>query len=334
MGDRGEGRTKFAGTVARTILGIGILALVLSRLEWTRILDILASPHWGWLGIALALQVVGKVVWAARWQSLLGGHGVRRRLGDLTALVLIGHFFNSFFPTSVGGDLVRGYYASDRRDGLLDSYGTILVERLLGLLVFAALAAGGACYLLLGGDGRLSESLLLAVFALGAGTTIVLSGVFAWPGSVGAIRRLASRGGRPGRVLADLSEGLGVFQRSRVPHASVVLYTVVLQLTAIVAYFACGRAAGLGTPLVLFLVAGPVAKMASMIPVTLNGLGVREGVFVALLVAYGADPERAGAMALFALLVSLVFSLGGGLLFPFYRQRSAPEEVSGARPPA
>jgi uncharacterized membrane protein YbhN (UPF0104 family) len=69
---------------------------------------------------------------------------------------------------------------------------------------------------------------------------------------------------------------------------------------------------------VFFLVV-PASVIASMLPVTLNGLGIRETVLITLLVAYGAPRAEVGAFAVLALLVATSFSLLGGVIYPFHR---------------
>lgn len=73
-----------------------------------------------------------------------------------------------------------------------------------------------------------------------------------------------------------------------------------------------------------FFLVVPAASVAAMLPVSLNGLGVREGVFVALLAAIGAPANLAASCALLALIVSTAFSAIGGVVYPFYQRRASP----------
>lgn len=326
-----SGRSPWIGA-GKALLGVGLLVLVLSRLEWSRVLDLLAAPGWGWLALAVGLQAAAKLLWAARWRALLGAYGRDRRFRDLLAYLLIGHFFNSFFPTSVGGDLVRGYYVRSGEGGLMTSYGVVLVERLLGLGVLSLAAAGGTSVLLVGGRSGIPAAWLLAVLAVSVAATLALGAAFGWSGTVILAGRISRRLPRFGEELARLADGLGVFHRSGAARGRIVLYSALIQVTAILFYVACGHAVGLDVSPWTFLVVVPVTVVATMIPVTLNGLGVREGVLVGLLVAFGADPEPAGAMVLLALVVSVLYSILGAALFPFHRVRL--EEVRRVGPSA
>ncbi|MDX1576831.1 MAG: lysylphosphatidylglycerol synthase transmembrane domain-containing protein [Gemmatimonadota bacterium] len=340
MGADGSGET--AGvrrrwlTAGKALLGLALLAWILGQLEWGRVLDLAASPSWGWLALAVVLQAAAKLLWAVRWSELLTAFDVRRRFRDLLAFVMIGHFFNSFFPTSMGGDLVRGYYVSEgtsgEEGGLMTSYGVLLVERLLGLAVLAALAGAGSAYVLLESGEPVPEEWLFAVLAVSFGTAVAIGVLLAWPGTSKLLTRISGGLPRFGEELARFAAGLGVFHRSRVATARILLHTVAIQAVAVAFYVACGHAVDLDAPAWVFLVAVPVSIVATLIPVTLNGLGVREGVLVGFLGAYGADPDRAGAMVLLALAVSVAFSAAGGLLFPFYR--NPRRKVRGAGPPS
>ena len=95
------------------------------------------------------------------------------------------------------------------------------------------------------------------------------------------------------------------------------------KLLAVLLYILCGEALGLDlAPTVYFLVV-PAAVVSAMLPVTLNGLGIREGVMAGLLTAFGAPSAQAGAMALLGLAVTTSFAIIGGIFYAFYRRPTA-----------
>jgi len=299
----------------RLALGLALLTLVVRRLDSAELFRSLAGLSWLPLVLAIAAQGAQRCLWAFRWQAILGANGIRRRLGDLLALVMIGLFFNSFFPTAVGGDVVRGYYAARGRERMLTSYLVVAIERLLGMISFALFAAVPSTLALLGNDQRFPRQLL--GFAAAIGWTVVVGGivVFSWRGwrswvaGLPLLRGLAEKAGR----------GLDLFRQPETPRLLVVGSSLGLKLLAVLFYIGCARAVGIDTPALLFFLIVPATIVASMLPITLNGLGVREGVFVALLATTGVPTAQGGAAALLTLVVSTAFSLVGGAIYPFYR---------------
>ena len=78
---------------------------------------------------------------------------------------------------------------------------------------------------------------------------------------------------------------------------------------------ALGRAVGVDVSPAIYALLVPVALLVTLVPVTVNGMGVREGVLVALLMRYGVDAHRAAVLALLADLQALPIALVGAALW-------------------
>lgn len=299
----------------RLVIGLALLAFVIWHLDTAVLLGSLTNLSWLPLLLAFAAQVAQRVLWALRWRAILRANGIERAWRELLRLVMIGLFFDSFIPTAIGGDLVRGYYAARGKERILISYLVVAIERLLGAISFAALVALAATVALLSGQQRLPLGLLNVAAVIG--WAILVPGVvlFAWRGWHAWIAILPWLGRRSEKVLYSLN----LFRRPETPRFLIVGTSVMLKLLAVLFFIACVRAVGLDTPALLFFLIVPVALLTSAMPVTLNGLGVREGAFVALLAGAGVPPAEAGAAALLALAFNTAFALAGGLIYLGYR---------------
>lgn len=320
---------KTAWALIRAAIGIGLLGFVLSRLDPKEILGVLRGIHGGYLALAFFWQAIAKLVWTDRWREILLATGIRHRFRDLLALVLIGLFFNSFLPTSIGGDLVRGWNTSQGEGGRAASYAAVLVERALGGITLALMAAAAACVALVAGDQPVDPRWLLAVVTAGCAIAAAGSLPFVWRGW----RRFPPWrwiGERRPRLRDGLENALDLFRRPDTPRARILFDSLALQVIAVLFHIATARAVGLEVPAVVFFLVVPASVIASMLPVTLNGLGIRETVLVTLLVAYGAPRAEVGAFAVLALLVATAFALLGGLIYPFHRM----SKEEGRRVPA
>ena len=251
---------------------------------------------------------------------------MQRGFWALVRLVFIGLFFNNFLPTSVGGDLVRGYYVSGGKDGMAASYAVLLVERAVGLILLLALAGVAALVALLAGDAALPQRLLVAVALAGLGGATAGALAFAWKGWREKIAGWRWLGARISGMVGEFSRSLDLFRRNETRRTRIVLYSLAVQLVGVIFHVACARAVGLDTPVLVFFLIVPASIVVTMLPISLNGLGLREGVLVGLLVAYGAPAAQAGAFAVLALIVATLFALAGGLIYPFHR-RLATEEA-------
>lgn len=98
--------------LVRVVVGVGLLVLLISRMDTSEVFSSLSNLSLGLLTLAIAAQLVAKIFWTFRWQAILATCGERRSFRDLLALVFIGLFFNLFLPTGMGGDFFRGYYSA------------------------------------------------------------------------------------------------------------------------------------------------------------------------------------------------------------------------------
>ncbi len=299
--------------VVRTLIGLSLLVWLLRSLDPSAVVGSLRDADWRWGAGALAAQILAKFVWTARWKKILEIGGVRRRFWDLMALVHMGLFFNSFLPTSVGGDLVRGFYTSGP-DGKTASFASLVVERALGFVAMVAVG-GVAAAMMLGESSPPFPRVWLAAIAAGAAVVTVLSLLLPRI-ELGALiaRRLEARGGRAAKLAGPLTAASALF-RAGAASPQVVGWSIALQIVAVLFHVACARAVGLDVPALDFFLIVPASVVASMAPVSLNGLGIREGVLVALTTFRGAEGPEAGGFAILALLLSTVFAAIGGLLY-------------------
>ena len=242
---------------------------------------------------------------------------MNRSFWEILGLIHIGLFFNNFLPSSIDGDAIRGFYASNSREEMATSYGALLVERVIGMIALAAMCALAAAYAL-GYANSLPQRVLVAAVALSL--TICVLGVGTLAGAQRLVLRtnFLTRFPRLDRLARGLISGWSVLNRSDRNWRIVIGASIVLQVLGVIYYLYCARALSIGTPAVMFFVVVPIAVVASMLPVSLNGLGVREGTFVTLLYQQGVPLPTAGAFALLALAVATLFSVAGGVLYAFW----------------
>jgi uncharacterized protein (TIRG00374 family) len=273
-----------------------------------------ASP--GWLLAALALHAVGVWLSAVRWRMLLEATGTRVPVSRLAASYLVGFFFNTWLPSGFGGDAVRAWDTRREADGAARSVAVIAIERGTGILALAFL---GAVVSLAAGWQREVPTVVvtlwlatvvgflglaaLAAFgpALASKLESAVPGLWRWRKAAGAARRLlvTSSALSSDRRLVARVMGVGVL----------------LQLNVVLHYAWIGRALDVPVGSSYFFVVVPVLVAVLMLPISINGIGAREMVFVRFLGAVGVAEPQALAVSLCAFAMVLVFSLVGGLVY-------------------
>jgi hypothetical protein len=283
-------------------------------------------PRWSlatglWLGVAAALTLAGIVLSALRWQKVLEALDIRTRLPRLMSHYLAGQFVSNVLPTTIGGDVLRVSRLSRDTGESPGTFASVVLERLTGWLVLPVITIVG--FAVNPGLRSLGTATRVAL-ALAFGTLALLVAVLAAASSSRIGGRFASRGGWRGFVGAI---HVGVEHlRSHPSAAANVLaagfaYQLALVLAAVAAAQALGlRPAGLTALLAFF----PAVLIAQVLPISMSGLGVREGAFVLFLGPLGVAQQEAIALGLLLYLLNLVVSLLGAPAFAAGGRSRAP----------
>lgn len=300
-----------AAGVARLSVSLVLLAVLLWRTDRAELVATIGSLDPVLFATAAACFLAAQALSTFRWQLLLRAEGIRVPFGRLFLLYLEGMFFNLFLPTLIGGDVVRAqriYVRAGRNEAAAAS---VLVERLSGLAALLAIAWG---------------SLAAGRHAVGVGpvagfsAALVLGAVVVFSrGAKSVVRRVL---GRP--TLARVEEGvrsfyhaIGRYRSRRGVLAQVFGVSLVIQVIVIWANFLVGRALGLSTPFIVFLSLIPLATIVAMVPISIGGLGVRDGAMVFLFGRAGLSSVDALGLSLGWFFVTALCSLPGGLAFVF-----------------
>ena len=292
-------------------LSLFTLALVLWTVGWRDVLAVLRAAEWRLLGLAWLLFLVGIVIRTYRWRALLHGLGLRPPLLQLLRLYLVGGFFNAFLPTGFGGDVVRVLELTQdaAADDLAAAVGTVLVDRLTGILSLLALGL-----LVLPFTPALPSWILwtLALVCVGG----LLGGALLLEGRL--LRRLTSR--LPGS-LALVGEGKLAQVYAAItgcgPHAigEALALSTLFNLFNIAIYWLCALAVGIPIGLGFYFVATPLLSLTLLVPISVAGLGVRDAVALALYTAAGIPAELSAGMSLSVYAVTAAAGLIGGALY-------------------
>jgi len=307
-----------------------LLWLVLRRADVGQILAAIAGVDLRWLGAAFGLHLVGFFLSAWRWQVLLAARGRRVGLFRLGTMILVGSFFNFFLPTTIGGDVVRaGEEAEDSGVSLAESLGVVTTDRLSGVVALLLLALGGA---VMGLEASQERTIFWGSLVLG----LVVFGVLALLASGKFLPRLEKilpplLAGPVAKVEKMLSVLRELASAPRVA-AGVVGISLVFHCNVIVHYIFIARGLGITTPWAHFFVIVPVVLFILQVPLSLNGIGYREGGFALMLGGVGVGAERAVALAWLDLGMVLFLGVAGGLVFLLFRGGRLPKPLTRQLP--
>lgn len=297
--------------VLRIVVSAGLLWWVLQHAQLGSLLERISTARIEWIVAAFLVNTTGVMFGALRWRILLASQGRRVKLPYLFGSYMIGLFFNNFLPSTIGGDVARAAGAKKKGGGTLTGHLTVvLVERMIGL--FATLTLGGLAALT-GVAGELDPRL---PWVLGSALILSMGGIYS------AISRKVRRRISPfvhrlpvrfvRETLSKMLDAFELFSQARRSLVLNFLLSLLFQFFLIVHFWLIQFAFGQHVPFVTFLVVVPLVFCVMMLPIGINGLGVREGAFVWLMKHAGMDPASALAISLASYAVAVCQGLLGG----------------------
>ncbi len=265
------------------------------------------------------MYLLGQALSTYRWQLLLEAEGIRVPYRTLLSFYFQGMFFNLFLPTLIGGDVVRGHQIYRATGGKEGSLASILVERLTG---FTALLGIALLALWLGGSSLREPAITWLI--LGTASVFSFGTAAALHPRLKPLVERLPWGGLRATVLG-IYEALQRYRKHRKALGQTIGLSLVFQPMVIYSYFLVAKALGLAVPVGPFFLLVPLVVVIAMIPVSLGGLGIREGAALYLFGKVGMESTSALAMSLSWFLLVILASLPGALLFALqgHQQKAA-----------
>ena len=305
-------------SILRFAVSAALIAYVLSRAEIGAVAEMITAADPVLVGVAFLSYFLGYVFSVARWGVLLQAHGSRPRFGYLYSSFMIGMFFNQILPTTVGGDVARYHYTSGVGRGA--AFSSVFMDRVFGVVSLMMFAFGGLVFAQR--FGEVSQQIFEAVSILLALGLIAIAVVFLLTHE--QLEKLKSMYRfLPGGFVNFGDKALGVFDAYRGRRDVVLkalLLSLLLQCVVVLHYYLVGRALGLPVPIYGYVYIVPVAIVIMMLPISINGIGVRESVFAILLGTYGVETSEAVAFSWIVYGLILVQGLIGGVVFASVRR--------------
>ncbi|MBA3271839.1 MAG: flippase-like domain-containing protein [Acidobacteria bacterium] len=248
-----------------------------------------------------------------RWLLLLRASEVAISTAAAARLFLVSSFVGSFLPAGVGGDAARAYGLTRVASTGSEALASVAVDRVLGVLALLALGVVG--FLVwsphAATDWRAPVAItLLATACVAAFWTDRL---------VRVVLPLSLHGTVVGRRVLAVGDAVSRYRDRPAAVLHVMAWSIVVQLLRVAQAYLLGLGLGLAVPLGYYLVFMPIGLLMLLLPVSISGFGLPQGVIVWLLRPMGVADERSFALSTLIVLTGLAGNVPG--LFLWLRQR-------------
>jgi len=324
-----ENSKRYLSISLKLVVSVSLLIYVLAKVDITLIWSSIREASLLWLAFALSLHFVGLFLSACRWRLLLNAQGIDASLRALSSSYMVGFFFNTFLPTTVGGDITRAYDVS-RRGHLMGgksptrnrvpreartekSIAVILVERSGGVasLLFLAIVAslfGGRIF---ARSPSFWLTFCLFLFLLSFAIAVLNPSVSGWFMRIFRIRGISKLEGK----VAALLEAISVYKSKRKPFFMALAFSLGLQINTVIHCYLIARGLGIDVPVVYFFTIVPLVILILLLPISINGIGVRENAYGFFLGQLGVGMTVSIALAWISFALVLIFAVAGGIIY-------------------
>jgi uncharacterized protein (TIRG00374 family) len=326
MSEKSHARNSKLKAISSIVLTVILLALVFASVSFPELVDAFQLLDVNLLIAAYVLNLVMVGLMAYRWHMLhTNDPEDRPTYLELLRVTFMGMFFNNFLPSTIGGDSYRAIHMSRQKPAtrLADTLATVFVDRMVGLLGIVLIGLSALIFapddvqlppgISIGGGLFFVAFSLVLFLSINARFHIVLLRVVSWLPK--AIHQRLQTG------LTRLFTQLEHYSEQRFLLFNALIISCFLRLVWILSGYLVGEALHLELPFYVYVVSIPLIELIRMIPITLQGIGVREGLFVLFFGYYGVSSASATLLAI--LIYSLLNLNGviGGVLFLVHRRR-------------
>jgi uncharacterized membrane protein YbhN (UPF0104 family) len=318
--------TAWAKGLLKYGIGFGLLAWVISKYWDDKTTGDTTTPglrtllngtiDFEWLAAAALLVATAIGLQLFRWYVLVRALDLPFTLYNAFRLGMVGLFYNTFLPGSVGGDLVKAYFiAKAHPERKTRAVATVLIDRVMGLfgLILFVAVVGGVAWAL--GDPIISGNVelqwmvkLMGVIAAGSALGFLLLGLLPqWRVDrfAGRLKSIPKVGGS----FSELWYAVWMY-RQRLGAVLLALAVTALSHVCLVSAFHCAaRLFPPANPAVELAtypehaVLAPVGFIVQAIPISPGGVGVGEAAFAGLY-KFAGRPETRGVVARLSLRIA------------------------------
>ena len=296
----------------KTTVSFGLLAFIFTRIDLNQVLSRLQNLSFPFVLFALLFYTGCQWLSCLRWQVVLKSAGYHIPIRYLLSSYFAGMFVSIFLPSSVGGDVYRVYRITKAIDAPETAFASVFLERFTGLAAVFALALVG---------------IPPALKIIGSWDIVVLflfcSGII-WGGFLLIASPLLLRWSRPWLLkirLGGLCDRLDKVQlvviqylKHRQSLGLAIAISFVVQLSIIFYQYLLAQQLQIPISYLALLVFTPISIVVTLMPISLGGLGIQEGLWAYLFTRIGLTAEQAVLLSLTFTVLGWILALPGAII--------------------
>lgn len=305
--------------IVQTAVGLILMVALLWYVNPAEVIRLVAEADPLFLAVAVFSVVADRFLMAYKWNLLVRAKGINLSMARAFKITMVSAFFGLFMPMAVGADIFKAYYASAGQRYGARIAATVLLEKILGMVGIGAAAVVGVLIM----SFELKSSFFTGAGAIGIAGFFILSSFVVWgllqrrglAFVIYLLRRLKWQHTKLARLTLRCQSALVSFRRRK---GLLVVFTVLtvfeLWIYSITTYFSA-LALGLDLQPLIFLGIIPACRMLIKLPVSIDAVGIQEGLYVFFFAMVGVTAAQSLTMSVLVRIATYVALGSGGIVY-------------------
>ena len=306
--------------IIKILVSLFLLALLLwlKRETFGEIWNLLRSINIPIFSLAFLVFISSIIFMSWRLRIALAAQKAFFKIKNLCALTFIGYFFNNFMPTSVGGDLIKAYYISKKVKNKLLSYASVFVDRAAGMFSLVLIASVALVIMRRDIQQRLIFLVvgLLFLFCIISALLFLNKELLKKLGSCFGLARLL-QALKLDSLFKKAYNAVNIYREHKAKVVQIFTLSLTAQFISFFNIYLLSVSLGVHIPFGKILLIMPIIAVLLMLPISFNGLGLREWAFIFFFSPNMGD-AAAFSLSLLFFAMYLLTSLIGGATYLFY----------------
>lgn len=316
---------RYLTPLIKIIVSTSLLYLLITRIGLDKILSQVHDVNFWYCAIATLALFLSNVLGSWQWHKLLAARGIHLSLGRTISYYFVGLFFNNFLIGYVGGDAIRIYDTSRVSGDSSGSVSAVFFDRFIGLLTMITMALiSSIIWARTLGSGKIILTVIFIFIIWLAGLVVLFNKKLAKFIAHYLLKLMSASVRRKG---SEIYNGINAFRNEKALLLRIALLSFGIQFLRIMVHYFAALAVGIHAHILYFLIFIPVVALASSLPISIGGIGVREQSAVFLFSRIGILNAEIVLFQFLAYLIGIVATIPGGLIFMIRKEHNRRASV-------
>ena len=266
---------KAVSNITKLLITVVGIAYILHKVPLGAALSNWTANTLPWLLLILGLTVILMVIQANRWRGLLLEKGKEVPFRTFYAYIALGYFFNNLLPSGFGGDAVKTIAFGRKFGNTANSVAAIVISRVMGLIAMFVCFFAALPFVAMQYDIPSGYTITVSAVAL-LSIVVIIGGLFSDKIKIPAAIT------RKFPFFIKLQDAFAIYRTHRKAFLLSGLDSIWLQLVTIIIHYAYFKAVGVDVDIFVITVFTTIMVTFTMLPISINGIGIRENVQVSL----------------------------------------------------